>query len=125
MTIPDLIERLEKATGPDRELDEMISATLFSEHEFMQLKDAPEGVGCMMYRWPDGQQVSVLRATSSIDAAVKLCELKLPEHTWGINPTAANVYDGDPHQGFAVYHKTAPIALCIAILRALQAKEGE
>lgn len=131
MTIPELIEKLEKATGPDRDLDEAISAALFPQHEFMQLKDAPKGVGCVMYRWPDGQQVSALRATSSIDAGVKLCELVLPDFHWTVysrchehGPRAVLV-SPEFRKQFGENGKTPVLALLITILRALQPKEGE
>jgi len=128
MSIAYVIERLEMASGPDRDLDELIAAALFPEHEFMQLKDAPEGVGCMMYRWPDGQQVSALRATSSIDAAVKLYELVLPRHDLFIENYGGEWFSSIKDRFEKKTYmsrancKNGAIATCQAILSALQAK---
>jgi len=69
--LAERVERVERAMGWDRELDELIADQLFERIGFSQLKDAPIGTGCMMW-WQDGHQQSALRYTSSLDAAMKL-----------------------------------------------------
>ena len=76
--LEELLERVKGATGPDRELDEAIALSLCDEHHFMQLADAPAGVGCEMYRFGPRGFHSALRVTASLDAALALCERVLP-----------------------------------------------
>ena len=112
-----LIERLEAASGPDRELDEAIADALFPAEPFVQLADAPPGTGFRAWR-QDGHVQSALRYTASIDAALTL----VPEG-W-----AKNVIDCDNGDALvelwtdtlssAARAKTWPIALCLAALKA-------
>jgi hypothetical protein len=163
MTIPDLIERLEKAEGPSRGLDGRIAWALgwrfngfiwdgdpiggpdtvedFEEWEhiggswhqpgdrFINIDETWDAAANL--RWPEPPEW-----TASIDAAVKLCELTLPG--WVIDFISQDFMsapEGYRGIGWTVelinqvrLQGQAPkpaIALCIAILRALQAKEGE
>lgn len=69
----DLAGACERATGEDRELNELIADALFERSHFAQLADAPIGTGCMMW-WQNGHQQSALRYTSSLDAAMTLAD---------------------------------------------------
>lgn len=134
MTIAEIIEKLEKAEGPDRDLDGAIAINL--EGYFVD----DDG----WYAYTDevlntvhsgnGKFLLVKKYTSSIDAAVQLCERVLPAaNCWGVDKDErgfeAHVQLNGVKSGhwakFAEHRSSAPIALCIAILRALQTKEGE
>ena len=110
----ELIERLEKAAGPDRDLDGAIYRSLHASHD-----DA----------WPHWTTVQrdeiVLHYTASIDAAVTLVPFAEDKAThWGVEldrgfeawVSRNNVSSGHwLHQGFG---STPAIALCIAALKA-------
>lgn len=142
MSIADIIERLGKAEGPDRELDFWISARVFDPCDYsdeeLQADIDLVGIEGMVIDAP---------FTASLDAAVALAEKVLPG--WRISMfighlTSAKDGSGaraslqSPHKGrkcpstgmrwpavtAECFHaKTAPIALCIAILKAVQAQE--
>lgn len=124
MTIPELIEKLEKATGPDRELDADIAITLklIAEREWWSVN------------YLSGDMIPAY--TASIDAAVQLCERVLPGWVIDfISQDFMSVPEGYRGIGWTVeiinqvrvqgQSSKPSIALCIAILRALQPKEGE
>lgn len=133
----DLAERLERATGPDRELDVRIH----------MLVNPPVGVivngmganrflACAQETgdWEGaGRAIDALRITSSIDAAVALTERLLPEMCWTIDSnqglcTAKLFCDGDEGEGGwwdEVWHigANAALALLRAMVTAMIAKE--
>ena len=106
----ELIERLEKATGPDRELDEAVERAIFDEGKewrsahlpyFTASLDAaltlvPEG-----YRWLVGNAWKDKHGSCPAMATVALAG------DYGTRPTSA---------------ATPAIALCIAALKAREAK---
>jgi hypothetical protein len=127
----DLIERLEKATGPDRDLDLAIfiaitgkvwvpSHNLASENV---LEDLSEDVLIRMEREGEFREVErLLRYTASLNAALTLAPEGLVANFGNdVGPCWAAVwrdtagYDGYPHQAQA---PSMPLALCIAALRA-------
>lgn len=97
----DLIERLEKATGPDREIDHDIRKTVEGWHENTRLTQVP------LY-------------TTSIDAALTL----VPEGVhWQLRTSEVPGWFtscwGDFGVTWAQYSAASPaIALCIAALKA-------
>lgn len=101
MTLQDLIERLEKATGPDRDLD------------FAMFEAFVERVLCATCGYLDRPYY-----TSSIDAALTL----VPERMgWQVNAS----HNGESFYAFAFVGRgsyeeaaTPAIALCIAALKA-------
>lgn len=147
MTIEELIERLEKATGPDRELDvaigyetsEEIGGLSGSFRQYCSIHDldfAAVAFDAMSY-------TSILRTglpcyTSSIDAAVSLAERVLPGWYWRVGRTSLFP------NGWAFVSRLPPdhcdrkdeaacsdgkaanpsIALCIAVLRAKKELEA-
>lgn len=124
----ELLDRVKAATGPDRELDEAVALITSSEHEFAQLADAPIGTGCMMYRHGVSQMQSALRVTSSIDAALALSEILLPEYRFamytdggGKGPTCLSMYDNDPVSA-ECRAPTLPLAIISALLTTLMDK---
>ena len=120
MTHDELISALEKATGPDRELDKAIT-------EYLYLGEP--------LQWPDQyladtehwSKRAVRQYTSSLDAALTLMP---PEaNCWGIekmkNHYEAYVsrnYVKDGHWYKDGEHLNPAIALCIAALRARGAR---
>jgi hypothetical protein len=148
MTRADLIERLEKASGPDRELDARIWAHLAGV-KYVSHCAAYAGYGAenhltqVEFKIPPARKTQVTTGrhyphatpvTGSIDAVVALVERELPE--WyisiliggeGLGKTAAYVRDKsilreDKTEGEG-YHAAPAIALCIALLKALEAQE--
>lgn len=116
-----LAERVEQATGPDRELDVRISLALsgtsYSDSdvtELLTIRDEPTGYG--RYRPADEY---VPGYTASLDAAMTLA----PEGQWrriNIDPNGrANIRLGD---ACAVTAATPALALTAAALRARAAQ---
>ena len=112
----ELIERLEKATGPDRELDQAIVIEAPVTKAFLQ---------------DDGQGgFEVLHYTASIDAALTL----LPPEFWGSIQWAGTLKQNDRawpvvevgsgDQKIKVQAATIPLSVCLAALRARAAIAG-
>ncbi|SOC45718.1 hypothetical protein SAMN05892877_117107 [Rhizobium subbaraonis] len=135
--LDELIERLEKAEGPDRELDSRIWLET-SPGVTRSVQHVVSATGA----WPPydidetrdetGRLITVPSFTASLDAAVELAERVLPGCRWGVtqgdtpeDDFQGNVWPGvQPYQAdFDVfgYHKSAPLALCLAILKAVRA----
>ncbi len=139
-TLPELIARLEAATGPDRELDGELA--LSAGWTFQKM--ARDRVA--YWRRP-GETEYYMRGTlppytASLDSALALVEAKLPGWWWevshgvlsasGHGPFWASLYfgnrglwdeDGEPT---TIPGPTPPLALLLALCRALQAQaEGE
>lgn len=125
--IEALIERLEKATGPSREIDLEIGKALDHIDARTVIIGAGDHAGTIGYsdrnQWAS---VSLPLYTASIDAAVSLCERVLPnDHRqhWTVGKWAscyrANIKPqqsgGEMICGDA---PTAALALCLATLRA-------
>lgn len=117
----NLIERLEKAIGPDRELDWRIAEKF----------DIPE-------RWPTSAlwppfmpkskyDKSIPAYSASIDAAVALVERVLPGWTWTLDSgsSTATLWEQDsaPEHLHQVRGATPSLALCLAILRAKEDRD--
>lgn len=80
-----LIERVEKATGPDRQLDCLLDC-IRHDREFIEWT-ADTGVTGYRYKhprivWGSGTWREEIAYTSSLDAALALVEEKLPGWTW-------------------------------------------
>jgi hypothetical protein len=134
--IAELIERLEKATGPALVLDGEIWCAVYG-YEFVMW----DGAGCV-YRDPNAPkwdagikhaQASTVRPyTASIDSAVALAVKLLDIGAIDIEVSYRSV-GGKPHGRAEIcgpdvdesaIGPTPAIALCICILSALRAKEG-
>lgn len=124
-----LIERLEKAEGPDRELDNSLTLAAFPEGRIVL---APDQRYDYIMGSSGGGPVSPL--TASIDAAVAFAERVLPGCWYQI--AKGKLRDAEPLFGALILfgsdevlgageHPTSlPIAILIATLRALQAQGG-
>ena len=132
MTLSSLIERLEKAEGPDRELDADIAAAVLGGE--IQWQTAMTGDALPVRKYPSKDHIRgfgrepVQRYTSSIDAALTF----VPEGSqWTIEADTAwvrqlSATDVDEFQGgfFCRGGTCTAIAICIAALRAQAAIEG-
>jgi hypothetical protein len=120
----DLLERVEKATGPDRELDFAL-ALAFTPGGY---RWPDERGGAIM--WPDGRgSFGVAEPdclTASLDAAMALVERVLPGWDWIIGHTngglTVHAQLGPNEMAFG---DTAPLALLAALLKALIAANAE
>lgn len=129
----DLIERLEKAESGSFELEHQIAEAVYPHLAGFRL---PDGNGWSGPGWTTRAPPPY---TVSLDAIMRLIEEKLPEHDWSIGhlPTSDDA-DYEEHHNFgcllydaprsspgdALGHgATAPLAACIALLRALHTKE--
>lgn len=131
MTHTDIIGRLAAATGPDRELDDRIWAE-------MDERDVREHNGRLLAksrRAPFDECVigggtPTPAYSSSIDATVALIERVLPGWEWQIGK-----YKGDMGQACLrrpdadeperlEFAPTPPLAACLALFRALEAREA-
>lgn len=136
-TLSDLTERLEKATGPDRELDIRIDAAsgtgriVRADISPEQIAHITQPIGAMREGMSDADAMGVPRYTASIDAALALVErhFSAPEHFVELSIGKAayceihsqSVYD-ELGKGEAA---TAPLAILIALLRARSHTESQ
>jgi hypothetical protein len=140
MKIPEIIEALEKAEGPSRGIDAEISMTALGMRMENKLADYPDEVPVFVVH--DGNssgsiEVMFPRFTSSVDAALALHERVLPGWFWRCGETplfpkgwayvsrtdASNCDKKDEAASSDGKAASPAIALCIATLKALQAKE--
>lgn len=141
MTIAEIIERLEKATGPDRWIDAKIDAAFRVGSKKMQGDPGFDWAWKNFPVWAHHKQARGMcgvqhengdlgliwdseRFTGSLDAAVALCERVLPgselelTNLYGVaRVTIHNAGDTGPFYG-ADQCNNMPVALCIAILKA-------
>lgn len=127
----DLIERLEKATGPDRRIDALIWMLEPCEPPdcIPQVRDTIFKRFMQGEQWGDSE---VPFYTASIDAALTLkpqgvtytiCDYQRPPEVLALlHRKAANVVDTNQYSG---KHPVAAIALCIAALKARAAPVGD
>lgn len=127
-----LVERLEKATGPDRNLDFAIHEAFFPmpQERITPNVKLPEGFGKDAMSLAMDPRPSY---TASLDAAIVLVERVLPEancygvekdpRSWTGYVSRNNVDNG--HWLKEAEHKTAPMALLLALLRALRNDDKE
>lgn len=116
MSIAELIKKLEALTGPDRGADEAILEAAGGKKRLGDWWIGHSFIG----RHPD-------RYTASIDAAVALAERALP----GVELELTNLYNVARatlhHETGPFYGSSAinslPIAICLAVLRALPSGE--
>ena len=152
MTTPldGLIERVERCTGPDREIDMLLAdyfGLVVEAFADVGLRFDPNAVdvGAPFFTDPGmcagmGFSWSAPTITASIDAVLDLVERKLPGHRWGVASAAikdGTYPDGKPRyaEGFKAHvtkvsalrpmpavgqGRTAALAIILAFLRALQ-----
>jgi len=144
-----LIERLELASGPDREIDVWLWA--LSEKVDLEWQGTTLVAGYHgVVGWCDPGKLSrnfrtnrdtrgpgsIPPFTASIDAAVGFLVKVWPSAYWRVaklTPAFLKLSDGEPYwatvgapgEQETAHAQTAPIALLIATLRALQASTGE
>jgi hypothetical protein len=120
----DIIKRLEMAEGPNREIDYLI-------HDWeLQRSGLQVRLADIMRHWTEEQRFSILAGyTSSIDAAIALVERMLPGSAMMLDTRfkpackilpAGQVSSPDPK----VEAATLPLAILLALFRALEAKEA-
>ncbi|MDP9590634.1 UNVERIFIED_ORG: hypothetical protein J2W19_003198 [Shinella zoogloeoides] len=119
--LSSLIARLEKAEGPDRELDARICWALC-------LEPWAGTEEILLSHFSAGSRIDreTPAFTSSIDAAVSLAERVLPGHQVNVTrftSTMARASIGNRWLA-AENHKTPALALVLATLRALDQKGG-
>lgn len=116
----DLIAKLEALDGPDREVDLELTTKFFGGRE----ADLHRAYGLHCYDF-----------TSSLDAAVALVERVLLEHAREISVwpgschvtilmTDENGFHNSSMGSFEALHEIEAIALLIATLKALEARDG-
>ncbi|EYR81438.1 hypothetical protein [Shinella sp. DD12] len=140
--LSSIIERVEKATGPDRSIDVEVMNLLCprpKNEAFLflgkQLESKWGGVGDLANKTT--YFVEAPRLTTSVDAAISLVERVLPGWEWVCGRDAflganAAVYQSTIMGGVGLAEDdyesacaTPVIALVLATLRALQSKGGE
>lgn len=121
MTIEALIEKLSAATGPDRDIDGALVEVFATHPPLWKRKRGSTS------EWGNDHPLSswdAPRYTASLDAALALVEKKLPGWDWEVHnnglarllsPEGNSIYANAP---------TPALALCLALLRALQAMEA-
>lgn len=130
----ELLTRLRAATGPDRELDADIERAFFVGAELDAAPWEYRGKGF----WIDLSEidgfntVDARKFTESIDAAVALAERALPGWKWLVSSSDlineceglsyASVWLPEADEGNPAKAPTPALALCIAIVEALEAR---
>lgn len=133
----DLIERLEKATGPDRELDAQIMVATNSIKRrafYLWISTQPKGTNPSMI---DYARCAASKYTASIDAALTLVpkgmELKM-KYRSGYACANVGTYNqrlmqfasyGFSEEGGHFRDPSPAIAICIAALKARQTESAE
>lgn len=131
----DIIARLEKATGPDRELDAAIAGCVGEapgQGWALIEQDTPGVFNMDAGRWIKGGVIRTPKPyTASIDASIALVERMLPG--WcnsnlrtGDNEFAAYIFKGNfpHHKEYSVEgSRSRCAAILIALFRALEAQE--
>lgn len=133
ISLDELLARVEKAEGPDRELDRDL-ARAFGWTETDTGNDwrdvnwnRPDG-----FRLPIGTLAEPPFFTASLDAALALCERVLPGWSWMLRGASASggqdfaklwrPYQTPPGNDFDAFGKSPPLALLAAMLKALIAQ---
>ncbi len=125
----DLIERLEKATGPDREIDAALVKALCPDalvSQYLASDEEPSVFHAQSLGISDRSDVP--RYTASLDAALTLVERALPGTEWavstlyGVNHAEVDMNGEEPVT--ARDAATPAIALCLATMKALSAARG-
>lgn len=132
----ELIERLEKAESGSRDFDADMSIVIFDS----QVKRERQILQSFVHHMGDGDWSVIPAYTTSLDAIVALIGEKLPgwsvvirlpgeakhKHTCEVaapDDPAASITDPWPFRTSAGA-SSAPLAACIALLRAIQTKES-
>ncbi len=116
MELKELLERLEKAKGPDRELDKALIQ--YDNRDDIGVCWCP-GV-CKI---PGKVCVAIPLYTSSIDAAVALVEQVLPGWDYGMGSKGwGRVFNQE--RLVTECKRTIPLALCTALVKAKMAMEN-
>lgn len=129
MNLSQLIERCEKAEGPDEALD-LDLCCAFPE-TINALSAKPDDEGGIVYRHSQGTGwcQAAPAFTSSIDAALSLVERKgwrLHSVHHGVRPWWVEICrPNNAAEAFEADHATFPLALILALLRAIHAKEEQ
>lgn len=145
--LTSLLERVEKATGPDRELDALVVATLLAPPGAHVKQSLINGNWCIYddtdrrgreRQWEGGPKHRRLgwcghwEVTASIDAALALVREKLPGCQWTLETDACwlrvlSAEDVDEYQaGFNCRGGEATaLSICAALIRALIAQSKE
>lgn len=120
--LEEMLGKVEASAGPDTNIDTELHAYIEGVTPEWQ-----EYSKSFAYH-KDGFWVSfgpVPNYTASVDAALALVERMLPNERWGIDRTdegdPETWYDAVVGEGFA-QHRSAPVAILAALLRALIAK---
>lgn len=129
----DIIARLEKATGPDRELDAYLTIATGDgpSDDWELILQEPGSHNMDAGRWIRGNRMRTPKPyTASIDASIALVERHFPGKVWYVRGHANGdffcqlftheVQRGLDPKGTA---KTAPLAILLSLFRALDAKE--
>lgn len=117
--LSSLIERLEKAEGPNRVLDATICWALGHEPWAGEKEET-------LPFFMEGSKIDKLTPayTASIDAAVSLAERVLPGHQVNVTKFTSTIARASIGNGWlaASNHKTPALALVLSTLRALQSR---
>ena len=125
----NLLSRLQGLSAPDREVDALIWLQLTpgaTRKQWSYIHTATQRE-CHVdeTRNADGRLTIVPELTASLDAAVALCERVLPGYDWIVGHTNGGLtIHAQVGQNEMVFGETPAIALIIAILTALEAREN-
>lgn len=116
--LADIISRIERATGPDRELDVDLMAAFLPRHKVTTEVGFEELIR-VAWAWDSREgiwrEVERIPYTASVDAVLALMQRALPDAFWLVDKQCfASVGDG---RGKAA---TPALALLLALLRAYQ-----
>lgn len=122
----DLIERLEKATGPDRDLDRLIQLVDLGEPAHGPVPEFTASIDAALTLVPNAPERPVLDVGVPQKLHWMLVDNAYDEGYWQAGKAGAYIYDPilTPPR-WKGYGATLAIALCIAALKARQSLQGE
>lgn len=123
MPNPSLISRLEESTEGSRELDTDLFQAFAGDDWHKAYIRAQEPCGCPHDMAVEEARHYAPRYTTSLDAAIALVERLLPGWWWEIDAAGNATVFKAPR--YVVEHAATPaLALCLAALKAMEAKDG-
>lgn len=128
--LADLIARVEKATGPDREIDCLVYGALhFGDKPWRAVHLGEQGrLAETNWRWvvirPTVPPYEIYLEPPAYTGSLEAAKLTAPEGTWSVTVFHEKTYaTAGSNAGAGSYGPTPPLALLLASLKARNLKE--
>jgi len=135
--LADLIERVEKCTGPDRVIDALVTAIVDDRDAYFE--DHPQFGRQLLGRhrkpphdvnWIDHPANALKPYTASLDVVTEMIDATMPAALWDVNGYGAasltpHWADGNVSEKYSETSALPCLALLLAFLRAKQKESAE